>query len=83
MKQNHSHLFVGAAVAALVLLGILTALLTSEYIFFARQMEELAVVKEEYNNNVLALRRAIVDYDMARDAQASEEAVKLEKKNEL
>lgn len=57
---------------------VITMLLVKEYRFFKRQAEDLGLLKEDYNNYILALRRVLLDYE---HSQEKEEMPTGEKKN--
>ena len=48
-------------------MAIIIILLMSEYIFFQREMERLLVIKEDYNNYTLALKKIIIEYERAHE----------------
>lgn len=59
---------------------MLISLISYEYYFFKQNIEELTQLKEEYNNYVLTLKRALLDYEISTDQDTEDEQISSEKK---
>jgi murein DD-endopeptidase MepM/ murein hydrolase activator NlpD len=64
----------------IVMVGI-TFLLINEYIFFKKEKERLLILKEDYNNYALALKKMILDYE--NHEQESQDTYSEQKKKPL
>ena len=77
LKIDNNRLFIIIGAVFFCMMAAITTLLVREYIFFKGQIEELAQIKDDYNNYVLALKRIIEDEDRGKEL----DVVANEKKN--
>ena len=63
-------MFIIAAAVFFCIMACITTLLIREYYFFKNQIAQLAQIKDDYNNYVLALKRIIEDGDRGKELES-------------